>query len=288
MLEANTNLSINSRSLARFISNAGFRKMNTSAGAKTYARQIKRTFEKGGAALPEFCSIQYLLDKSYTHLQKDYRHEYVYKTKLLSDFVLKNYRFNDTIILNEFRLGRSIADMVLINGTNKVFEIKTELDNPDRLASQLDDYFKVFSSVYLVTHHSLTSKYKCIVNSHVGIIEFDENLTLGINREAQIENSLLSNQTMMKSLRKSEFLNIIVQLFGQLPDAPPVKLYRACLSLIEGVDSITLQRCFLDALKSRIHTYEELIPDYLKFFCYLDNFTEKQYLSLLARLSCQV
>jgi hypothetical protein len=138
MPETAVSLQINSRSLARLVSNAGFRKMMTAAGARNYAKQLRRTVEKGGTILPDKCSLQHLLDVSYAHLQKDYRHEYIYKTKLLSDFILKNYTFSDTIILNEFRLGKSVADIALINGSNKIFEIKTELDNADRLQSQFE------------------------------------------------------------------------------------------------------------------------------------------------------
>ncbi|MBS1533424.1 MAG: sce7726 family protein, partial [Bacteroidetes bacterium] len=251
MPDAAIDVQINSRTLARLISNAGFRKMATPTGAKTYGRQLKRTVEKGGTMLPINCSLQYLLDHSYAHLQQDYRHEYVYKTKLLSDFVLQHYTFHDTIILNEFRLGKSVADMVLINGTNKVFEIKTELDNADRLTTQLSDYFKVFSAVYLVTHYSLTEKYKAIIDEKVGIIEFDERSQLLTNREAISDNSGLCNQTMMKSLRKGEFLDIVRQLFGVLPDVQPVKLYKACLELTNTIEPARLQRYYLDALKLR-------------------------------------
>jgi len=295
MLEAAVNPQINSRSLARLISNAGFRKMMTASGARNYAKLLRRTIDKNGEVLREKCSLQQLLDLSYAHLQRDYRHEYVYKTKLLSDFVLKNYTFSDTIILNEFRLGKSVADIALINGTNKVFEIKTELDRPDRLQSQLKDYYKVFSQVYIVTHHTLADKYKAIVENKVGIIEFTANNNLQTIREATLDVSGLENQTMMKALRKNEFLQIIVKLFGELPEATPVKLYKTCLDLITKVEPAILQRYFLDTLKERIepahqllHTHEQSLPEYLKFYCYLDYFSEKQYLALPSRLSCLV
>jgi hypothetical protein len=289
------NLQINSRSLARLISNAGFRKMITSVGARNYAKQLRHTVEKGGVVLPEKCSLQYLLDVSYDHLQKDYRYEYVYKTKLLSDFVLKHYTFSDTIILNEFRIGKSIADIALINGTNKIFEIKTELDNPDRLKSQLSDYYKVFSEVYIVTHHSLADKYRAIVDQKIGIVEFTETYCLVTTRESVPDTCGLDNQIMMKSLRKNEFLDIVTQINGHLPEVTPVKLYKTCLEIIAKVDSLVLQRHFLDALKSRIapahqllHIHDQTLPEYLKFFCYLDCFSEKQYLALPSRLSCLV
>lgn len=71
------------------------------------------------------------------------------------------------MLLNEFRIGASIADTVLINGTNKVFEIKTELDTPERLTTQLQDYYKGFSEVYVFTHYSLAAKYVQLLPAHI-------------------------------------------------------------------------------------------------------------------------
>ena len=89
-------------------------------------------------------TVNDLIHYAYQHLLKEYRYEYLYKSALLNDFVLRNYSLADTILLNEFRIGKSKADSVLANGTNKVFEIKTELDSSERLNSQVADYYKAF------------------------------------------------------------------------------------------------------------------------------------------------
>ena len=284
---------INSRSLARLISNAGFRKMDSIRGAKTYSRQLKVVLEKGGTVLPTVCSLADLLDLSYIHLQNDYRHEYIYKTKLLSEFILEKYSLSDTIILNEFKIGKSIADMILVNGTNKVFEIKTELDSPERLKTQINDYYKAFSEVYIVTHHTLTSKYRSLVDESVGIIEFNSEFKLETIREAVINQTMLDNLAMMKSLRKGEFLQIIEEIYSCLPQTSQVKMYKECLDLAKQVSPTLLQQKYLSTIKSRINPIQELvlkseIPVYLKFFCYLSNFSENQYIALPSRLSCVV
>jgi hypothetical protein len=293
MLETTPDLQINSRSIARLISNAGFRRMTSDSGARTYGKQLKKLVVNGGEVLPEKCSLLQLMNLCYDHLQDDYRYEYVYKTKLLSDFILKNYSLDDTIILNEFRIGKSVADIVLVNGTNKVFEIKTELDSPERLKTQLSDYYKGFSEVYIVTHYTMANKYRACVDEHVGIIEFDSEYSLQTTREAVADYSKLDNRVMMKSLRKNEFLNIIKQIYGELPITTQVKLYNECLNLASRLESQEMQRYFLSEIKKRITPTQKLVatnqvPDYLKFFCYLANFTEKQYLVLPTRLSCLV
>ncbi|MFS2187938.1 sce7726 family protein [Mucilaginibacter sp. Mucisp84] len=287
------NLQINSRLLARLISNAGFQKMISPSGVKTYSRQLRKVIESGGISLPVDFTLSQLINLSYDHLQEGYRHEYIYKTKLLSDFILKKYSLDDTIILNEFRIGKSVADMVLVNGTNKVFEIKTELDSPERLKTQLNDYYKAFSEVYIVTHHTLAAKYKSIVDERVGLIEFNGDYSLYTSRDAIIDQTRLDNLVMMKSLRKGEFLDIVKKINGQLPVTTQVKLYKECLNIVNDIDASVLQKYFLTSVKGRIRSEHKLVlnndvPDYLKFFCYLVNFTEKQYLALPARLSCLV
>src|SRR5690242_19341343 len=144
-----------SRILARIISNAGFRKLSTNSNYKTYGRYLKNTLIKTGYSLKSPCTIEDLLNLSYDILQRDYRHEYLYKANLLSHYILKKYSLSDSVLLNEFKIARSIADLVLVNGTDKVFEIKSELDSPLRLKTQIDDYYKAFSEIYIVTHFSL-------------------------------------------------------------------------------------------------------------------------------------
>ena len=56
-----------------------------------------------------------------------------------------------TTALTEVPIGKSKADFILINGKAIVYEIKTELDNFDRLDGQMEDYYKAFSRMVVVT-----------------------------------------------------------------------------------------------------------------------------------------
>jgi hypothetical protein len=60
----------------------------------------------------------------YAELRKNYRCEYLYKNTLIRA-LLKEYGTKNSLILNEFRVGRSVADPGLFNVTSKAFEIKT-------------------------------------------------------------------------------------------------------------------------------------------------------------------
>src|SRR5438128_2222499 len=123
----------NLNALAKIISNAGLQRILLSDDYKKHGRQLKALLMKSGAQVNEKQTFGAIIDSCYAHLLTNYRHEYLYKAAILNDYVLKNYSLDDTILLNEFRVGNSKADAVLVNGTNKVFEIKTELDSPERL-----------------------------------------------------------------------------------------------------------------------------------------------------------
>lgn len=284
---------VNSRSLSRLISNAGFRKLMLEDDYKKYGSQVKSVLQKGGVPLEKKCSIKSLLDTSYDHLLKQYRHEYVYKTTLLSEYVLKQFSLESSVILNEFKINKSIADLVLVNGTNKVFEIKTELDSPERLKSQLTDYYKAFSEVYIVTHHSLEAKYLSIIDKEVGLMVFNEDNTISLSRPAVFNTSFFDNIAMMKAMRKSEYVAVLKNLCGFIPETTQFNFFKECLKMAECIDAESFQQEFLRIIKTRIKPEHLLvsqseIPNYLKFSCYLLNLKENTYLSLQSRLSCLV
>lgn len=284
---------IDPRSLSMLISNAGFKRLVFEDDYKAYGKKIKNILHKGGVPLEKKCSIKTLLDTSYNQLLLQYRHEYVYKTTLLSDYILKEFSLASSVILNEFKIGKSVADLVLVNGTNKVFEIKTELDSPERLKSQLHDYYKGFSEVYIVTHYSLEAKYLDILDQKVGLMIFNANNTITLSRLASLNTSLLNNTAMMKALRKSEYEVVIKNIAGSLPETSQSNFFKACLEIAGRCDEISFQKEFLSVIKSRIKPEHLLIkdsqiPDYLKFICYLLNLKENTYLSLQTRLSCMI
>ena len=94
-----------------------------------------------------------LVSEIYNILKTEYRNEYYYKNTLLNKLLLGVHSVNTTTALTEIPIAKSKADFVLINGKAVVYEIKTELDNLERLESQINDYFKAFDHVAVVTYN---------------------------------------------------------------------------------------------------------------------------------------
>ncbi|WP_313419296.1 sce7726 family protein [Sphingobacterium multivorum] len=279
------------RELSSLVSHAAFKKLGNSSNQSTYIRRMKKYvgWDKLDEAKPK--NLGDLISYSYNILEQQYRHEYIYKNKLLNDYVMQHYGMDDTILLNEFRIGQSIADAVLVNGTNKVFEIKTELDSPERLQSQLSDYYKTFTEVYLFTHSSLVNKYLRLLPRYVGILMYTVEGRVEEYRKATIHSDYLDVTFMMSSLRKPEYTKLVKHLVGFLPEVTPVHYYRACLEILNTLEPYEVQIAYCNILKERIDSTKNIylteasLPNYLKFSFYQAKFNKKSYLTLVNNLN---
>jgi hypothetical protein len=104
-----------------------------------------------------------VLKKTYKLLEKHYPNEYIIKNEFLNQWLKQELGNNNSLIFNELRIGKAIADLVMFNGISKVFEIKTILDKENRLANQLQEYKKLFNEVYIIVPKVLLYRYtECV------------------------------------------------------------------------------------------------------------------------------
>ncbi len=231
------------------------------------------------------------LKYAYSLLLNNYRNEYVYKNLIINKILLGKHSLNTTTILNEFKIGKSIADLVLLNGTSKVFEIKTELDSLNRCHSQMTDYKKVFENIFLVTHISLIEKYVNELDPHIGVIALTENNTLRTIRESIRYTEELDSETMFKCLRKGEYSNIIKSYFGEIPTTTAVKYFSECKELFTQIPVETLHSMMLIELKKRTirerekFKSDEIVPPELKLLLWNLNYNSTDYEKLASRLN---
>jgi len=195
----------------------------------------------------------------YGELRKQYRNEYVYKNTLINELLINKYGVKDTIAINEYSVGNSIADIVMFNGTSKAFEIKTELDSSKRLKGQLSDYTKIFKENFIVTHKSLTDKY-LKEDDTIGIIqivEFPRSLKIEEIRPAQT-NNYIDPQFLMRSVRTEEYKSIVKNHYGSLPKMTSFDMFKICSELIQNIPQENLNSLFIDQMKKRHSNMNEL------------------------------
>lgn len=213
----------------------------------------------------------------FEHLYKsmllNYRNEYIYKNTIINKILLGRHSLNTASAFNEFRIGKSIADLVLLNGTSIVYEIKTEYDSTERLLSQIKEYRKSFLNVVVVTHFSLTEKYSSFLVqnklSKVGLMYLSRNNTLIEKIKPQVDSSYLDITYMFKCLRKQEYSHIIKNYFNSIPDVPNTRFFRECLKLALKMDVNDFHDFMFDRLKQRpLREKEEIssstFPNYMK------------------------
>lgn len=88
-----------------------------------------------------------IFSEIYHSLGEDNRNEYYYMNTLLNKLLVGIHSVHTTTALSQLHIGQHIADFVMLNGEGKVYEIKSDLDNFDRLHDQIQDYFSAFSKV---------------------------------------------------------------------------------------------------------------------------------------------
>lgn len=226
-----------------------------------------------------------IIKSLYKTLQKKYRCEYIYKNSLFLD-IIKEYGLKDTLTFNEFKIAASKADLVLLNGSIRVFEIKTELDDFTKLSKQINDYQKFADKVFVVTDEKSAERLNILYSdTNIGIIILNNKNKLETIKEANSDTSLFDFDAIFKILRKQEYLDLVEKNFGSIPDVPNTQIFRVCYKLLASIDIVEFQRQVLHKLKERTILSPKLLkssktPKELKFICNSLNFNEKEYDSL--------
>ncbi|MEK3727210.1 MULTISPECIES: sce7726 family protein [unclassified Lysinibacillus] len=80
-------------------------------------------------------------------LLQNYPNEIAVKSTFIKNILFKT---KNHVSIFELNVGQSRLDLCKISTLSTAFEIKTDLDTPQRLKQQMDDYFQVFEKVYII------------------------------------------------------------------------------------------------------------------------------------------
>ena len=227
-----------------------------------------------------------LFKQIYDVLKKSYRNEYYYKNTLLNKLLLGVHSVNTTTALTELPIANSKADFLMINGKAVVYEIKTELDNLERLESQINDYYLAFDHVAVVTYEdNLEAIEKLIANLRkpVGIYYIKKNGAISTVKKPEAYRNRLSKETIFSILRKEEYQSILMNYFGSLPKTNSFNHYSECKKEFLKIPIDYIYSNFLKLLKKRVKvTKNEFskVPIELKFLVYFLNFSQEDFKNL--------
>lgn len=177
------------------------------------------------------------------------RNEYIYKSALAHKRLLGVHALNTATMLNEFRVGRSKSDVVILNGTSTVYEIKSERDSLERLTSQLSDYQKVFYHTNVITSEKQVASVLAAVPENIGVLCLTKRYQISTVREAKERPELLSSDCMFDSLRRDESQAILQNIGVELPEVPNTQLYQAMSGLFAELDPMLVHSEMIKVLK---------------------------------------
>lgn len=227
-----------------------------------------------------------LISEIYKELENNYRNEYYYKNTLLNKLLLGIHSMNTTTALTEIPVANSKADFILINGKAIVYEIKTELDNFDRLESQINDYYKAFDHVAVVTcENSLLAlkKKMSVIQKPVGIYVLQKKGTLSAIQKPGEYREALQPEILFKLLRKPEYEKILLNCFSELPKTSEFKYYSECKKMFLEISTEQIYSEVIKQLKKRIQIIREefvKVPYELKFLSYFMDLKSNDYQKL--------
>ncbi|MDA3892258.1 MAG: sce7726 family protein [Salinivirgaceae bacterium] len=200
----------------------------------------------------EFSTYLEYIKHAYNEMGKNYRNEYFYKNSFIDKLLINHYGVKETVVMSEFKVGNSVADLVMFNGLSKAFEIKTELDSKARLLGQITDYRKVFNECYIITDETLTAKYAA-EDENTGIIALKKGsrgITLTVVRKAKF-NTTIEPEVIMRCLRTNEYKNIVKAYYGLLPEMTSFTMFDICSDMIKQIPQKELSELFICEVKKR-------------------------------------
>lgn len=228
----------------------------------------------------------------YSELLKNYRCEYIFKNEVINRILLPKMAHRETIVMNEFRVDQSIADLVMFNGTSRAFEIKTDYDSDKRLAHQLRDYCKLFELCYLVVSDDSCEKYIHVIPENVGVITMKYvrgKLVHHIVKEA-VQDSTIDVHTLMRSVRTNEYKNITKRVCGKLPNVSEFDMFDACEQLLLCADNSQVNKAFIAEIKKRVSNMNSLqnADSAFRQLCLSTNMDIATYTQLTSKLNIPI
>ena len=195
-----------------------------------------------------------VLDEAHKVLVREYPIEYVYKSCLLKKTVFGIYSPNTTSLYMEFPVGGCRADLLLVNGDARVFEVKTRFDDPTRLRIQLAEYYRCFESVSVFVEEHQFERYIQELPDYVGVLALTSRFSISVKRQPQPMSKRLDYVQMFALLRQREWYDIASDLGVDLCSVDPSVRYQVALRYFMTLSVRKAHDRIVAALRSRQRT----------------------------------
>lgn len=162
----NLNTTINNKIYFEFAKNL-FSQYNT---LKSYKELCNDLFELSIKYNIQLDNLNNIRNTYNTVINKYYHNEITIKSNFVNNILFKS---NNHITIFELNLESSRVDLCKINGKSIAFEIKTDLDNFNRLEKQLRDYSEIFDEVYVICSKNNIKNIYSLIPDYCGLYSYD-------------------------------------------------------------------------------------------------------------------
>jgi hypothetical protein len=177
------------------------------------------------------------------------RNEYIYRAALTKNILLGRHSLRTASMLNEFRAGSCKADLVILNGTASVYEIKSERDSLARLVNQVANYKRVFATVHVIVSEIHVESVRQVVPDDVGIMRLSSGHHISVEREAIGRPECICPVTVFESLRSAEAATVLKALGVAVPAVPNTQRHNIMRKLFAELEPASLHREMVRTLK---------------------------------------
>lgn len=234
--------------LDRLFSSAVFQEMAKKGRSSLFSRLICQ------AGLADLCkknaTVGSAFDSAFARLKATgSRNEYVYRAAITQKILLGKHSLHTASMLNEVRAGECKADLVVLNGTASVYEIKSERDTLARLLNQIANYKRVFATVNVIVGEDHVTSVQRALDRDVGILMLSRRYQISTLREAVDAPERTCPTTIFETLRSSEAVAVLRSLGIAPPDVPNTRRHAVLRSLFAELDPIDVHREMVKTLK---------------------------------------
>ncbi|QPI74229.1 sce7726 family protein [Sphingobium sp. Cam5-1] len=177
------------------------------------------------------------------------RNEYVYRAAVTKNVLLGKHSLRTASMLNEVRAGDCKADLVILNGTASVYEIKSERDSLARLVNQVANYKRVFATVNVIVGEDHVEGAQRVLDRDVGILMLSRRYRISAVREAVDSPERTCPTTIFETLRSAEAVAVLKSLGIAAPDVPNTRRHGVLRSLFAELDPADVHREMVSTLK---------------------------------------
>lgn len=233
--------------LSRLFSSTVFAELARFGSSPVFSRILGEVHR---GALNGSALVRDVFDTAFSALRRaGYRDEYVYRAAITEKVLLGIHSLRTASMLTEFRVSDRKADLVILNGSATVYEIKSERDTLARLAHQLNAYRRVFPRLVVIAAEQHVGSIVELTDDSVGVLALSNRYQISTVREATADYSRICPLTISRSLRASECCEILRDLGQRVPDVPNTRLRVALDEQFELLDAVEVHLSMVKTLK---------------------------------------